>query len=76
MAAATKVRTTVTLDPTLLSEARSLGINVSNILEGSLRDAVKSARAKAWLTDNRRALESWGAWVEENGLPLAKYRQF
>ena len=33
-------------------------------------------RTKAWLEENREALESSNEWVEKHGLPLAKYRMF
>lgn len=28
------------------------------------------------LKENARALEDWNRWIADNGLPLAKYRQF
>ena len=40
------------------------------------RDPDRSKRAQEWLDENREALDSWNAWVEEHGLPLAKYRLF
>lgn len=33
-------------------------------------------RAERWLEENREAIDGWNAWVEANGLPLAKYRLF
>lgn len=45
------------------AEAKRLGINLA-------------AREAIWLRENRAALESSNVWVEANGLPLAKYRQF
>ena len=38
------------------------------------RDPDRSKRAEQWLEENREALDSWNAWVEKHGLPLAKYR--
>lgn len=69
-------RTNLTLDAALVEEARALGINLSRAAEAGLADAVKAAREAAWLEENRAALESSNRWVEEHGLPLAKYRQF
>ena len=40
--------------------------------EAEIREAVRAA----WLEENRDAIESWNAWVEENGLPLERYRPF
>jgi hypothetical protein len=31
---------------------------------------------EAWLKENRAAIESSNAWVEQHGLSLAEYRQF
>ena len=33
-------------------------------------------KAKAWIAENREALEGSNEWVEKHGLPLAKYRMF
>lgn len=72
----TKRATNLTIDPVLLDEARSLNINLSATFEASLRDAVRKKRAAKWLEENRAALEGYNAWIDQNGLPLEKYRQF
>ena len=66
--------TNVSLDSELVAEARALGVNVSKASQVGLEAAVKKARSERWLEENRAALESSNAWVEVNGLPLAKYR--
>ncbi len=33
-------------------------------------------RAEIWLKENKEAIESWNLYVEKNGLPLEKYRNF
>lgn len=71
-----KRATNLTIDPVLLDEARALNINLSATFEASLRDAVRARKAAQWLQENRTALEGYNAWVEKNGLPLEKYRQF
>ncbi|MBI1235394.1 MAG: post-segregation antitoxin CcdA [Alphaproteobacteria bacterium] len=71
-----KRATNLTIDPVLLDEARALNINLSATFEASLRDAVRKLKAAQWLEENRAALEGYNAWVEKNGLPLEKYRQF
>jgi antitoxin CcdA len=71
-----KRATNLTIDPVLLEEARGLGINLSATFEASLREAVRARKAAQWLEENRAALEGYNAWVEKNGLPLEKYRQF
>ncbi len=68
--------TNVSLDSALVAEAKALGVNISMASASGLERAVKQARAERWLEENRQALESSNAWVEANGLPLAKYRLF
>jgi len=68
--------TNLSLDHELLKEARSLDINVSQAAESGVQQAVKSAKAAAWKRENAAAIESSNTWVEENGLPLEKYRPF
>ena len=71
-----KKATNVSLDQALLQEARALGVNVSQAAENGLDAAVRKAKGDAWLEENRSAIEASNTWVEENGLPLAKYRMF
>ncbi|MFL4472283.1 type II toxin-antitoxin system CcdA family antitoxin [Tateyamaria armeniaca] len=68
--------TNLSIDATLLQEARDLDINLSRAAEQGLEDAVAQARAAQWKRDNAAALQSSNAWVQDNGLPLAKYRNF
>jgi len=74
--AAPRKPTNLTLDPSLLTEARSFGVNLSQAAEAGLRRAVAEAKAQAWQRENAAALASSNAWVETHGLPLEKYRQF
>lgn len=71
-----KRATNLTIDPLLLDEARALNINLSATFEASLRDAVRKQKAAKWLEENRAALDGYNDWIEKNGLPLEKYRQF
>jgi antitoxin CcdA len=56
----------------LLDEALRLDVEIGRRSEEQLRQAVR----KAWIEENREAIEACNAWVEKHGLPLAKYRQF
>lgn len=38
--------------------------------------APPSDSASRWKLENRGAMESWGTWMAEHGLPLARYRPF
>ena len=68
--------TNLTLDPSLLTEARSFGVNLSQAAEAGLRRAVAEAKAEAWQRENAAALASSNAWIDAYGLPLDRYRQF
>lgn len=68
--------TSLSLDSALLKEAKALGINVSRSAEAGIAEAVKRHKQEKWLTENAKALASSNAYVEANGLPLARHRQF
>ena len=76
MNAQPKKATNLTLDASLIEEARSFEVNLSRAPEEGLRMAVRQARADRWLAENAEALASSNAWVERHGLPLAQYRSF
>lgn len=68
--------TNVSLDHDYVTEAKALGINISQACERGLIETVKEARSARWLEENREAIESWNEWVKVNGLPLASKRMF
>lgn len=78
MPARSKVRRSanLTINTGLLEEARGLQVNLSRAAERGIEAAVKAERERRWKEENREAIESSNRWVEEHGLPLAKYRQF
>ncbi len=66
----------ITLPEDLLHSARTLGINVSQACEHGLVLEVKQSRQKAWLLENRAAINAWNDHVEASGLPLAAFRRY
>lgn len=60
----------------LLAEAKELGLNVSEAAAAGIAAAVSAEKSRRWKEENREAIESSNAYVEEHGLPLAKYRMF
>lgn len=68
--------TNLSLDNTLLKEARERGINTSRSAEAGIAEAVKRRGQQQWLEENADALASSNAYVDANGLPLARHRQF
>lgn len=68
--------TSLTLDRDLLDQARELGVNISRAAEAGLLAAVKAECARRWKEDNAEAVAAYNKWIEENGVPLARYRKF
>ncbi|WP_183172687.1 type II toxin-antitoxin system CcdA family antitoxin [Acetobacter oryzoeni] len=66
----------MTLPSQLLEEAKSLDLNISQACEQGVKSAIASIRAQQWLAENRSSLEASRQYVEENGLPLADYKNF
>lgn len=68
--------TNVSLDSTLLDQARALEINISRACERGLAEQIEEVRAERWKRENGEAIASSNAYVERLGLPLGKLRQF
>ena len=68
--------TNVSLDATLVADAKALGINLSRACETGLAAELKATRERQWREENRASIDGWNEWVRINGLPLARYRQF
>lgn len=68
--------TNVTLNERLVSEARSLGINISRACEEGLAQAIAATNAQRWKAENRAAIAYSNQYVEEHGIPFADKRQF
>jgi antitoxin CcdA len=71
MVAATKRKTSLTLDVEALEGAKELGINVSAVAEAALVKAVADARRNKWLTENEGTFAAQSDWHERHGHPLA-----
>ncbi|MCI1002244.1 type II toxin-antitoxin system CcdA family antitoxin [Ochrobactrum sp. C6C9] len=71
-----KRATNLSIDNELLSEARQHKINISRAAEIGIAQAIAAAKSALWKDDNRPAIQSSNAYVEANGLPLERYRQF
>lgn len=72
----TRKPTNISLPEALLAEARALRINLSQAAEAGLVRAVAERRAELWKNENPDALESSNRFVQQHGLPLARYRSF
>ncbi len=71
MPAATKRKTSLTLDSAALDAAKTLDIKVSAVAEAALIQAVADARRQNWLAENAAAFAAQSDWHDRNGHPLA-----
>lgn len=76
MTAQLRKSTNLSMDISLIAEAKSLNVNLSRAAENGLRHAVRKARAEQWRAQNAAALAASNTWVEEHGLPLERHRLF
>ncbi len=65
---ARKKAVNVSLDASLVEKAKCHGINLSQLFERHLLEAVRSADEKAWFEANREAIEERNKIVERDGL--------
>lgn len=66
----------LSINPDVIADARAVGINISQVSEKAIKDAIRAERGRRWQEENREAMDGWNRWVEKNGLPLEKYRLF
>ena len=76
MTTAPRKATNLSIDQSLLDEARALRINLSRAAEDGVARAVAQARAAQWQEEKAPALDSSNEWVNRNGLPLDRHRMF
>ena len=58
---------TFTVRTDLMSEARSLRLNTSRAAEAGIESAVKEAKEKAWLEENRAAIDAYNERISREG---------
>ncbi|HYD29751.1 MAG TPA: type II toxin-antitoxin system CcdA family antitoxin [Azospirillaceae bacterium] len=66
--AAQRRPTNVSARPELVAEAKALGINLSQVFEAAVEEAVKLARRQRWVEENRPAFDAYDAYVEKHGV--------
>ena len=68
--------TNVSLPADAVAEAKMRGINVSKACEAGLMAQLDTVRIEQWKRDNQAWIDAHRAWVEDNPLPLERYRLF
>jgi antitoxin CcdA len=66
----------LSIDKSLLAEAKALDINLSRAADEGLAEAIRQRKTRIWLEENREAIEENNRYFEENGLPFSEYRGF
>lgn len=57
----------LTIREDILQDAKDLKLNASKAAEYGIAQAIKEARAQAWLEENKKALSAHNKRVEEQG---------
>lgn len=76
LASTTKKATNITLSSDVLSEAKALGINISQSCDQFLRELVRTERERRWQQDNADFIAAYNQTVANEGLPLDSWRTF
>ena len=66
----------LSVDDALLERARRLKLNLSQVFEAGLADAIRRREAEEWLKRNRAALEAYNEHVEKHGVFSEGLRSF
>ena len=68
--------TNLTIDPVLVTDGKSAGLNLSKIAEDAIRLALRAKLQEQWLTENAEAVEAYNRRIEERGLFNEGLRRF
>ena len=71
-----KKATNLSVDDRLLDQARRLKLNLSQVFEDSLTEAIRQRLREEWLSKNRAALDAYNEHVEEHGVFSDGLRSF
>jgi len=73
---AKKVATNLSLRADLVAEAKALDLNLSEVVDDAIENAVRKARQAAWLADNSEAIDQYNEFVATHGLFSDGRRRF
>lgn len=62
-----KRATNLSADEILLDEAKSYGLNLSEVFADALEKRVREERARRWKEENAEAIESLNEYIAEHG---------
>lgn len=73
---ARKAPTNLSLRIDLVQRAKALDLNLSEVVESALEQAIVAAEQARWLAENADAIEYYNAFVEKHGLFGEEFRPF
>ena len=71
-----KVATNLALRADRVRRARELDLNLSQVVDAALEQAVKAAEDRAWVDENRKAIDEYNALVAKRGVFSDGRRRF
>jgi len=71
-----KVATNLSVRQDLVARARDLKLNLSEVLEAALVEALRRAEQARWLDENREAIDQYNERVERDGVFSDDWRKF
>jgi len=71
-----KKPTNVSINATLLNQAKALKINLSATLEQALSEVIKQKQQALWFKENKQSIQNYNAFVEQKGLFSDDLRSF
>lgn len=66
----------LSLSVDVLDAARTLGINLSQLCDSHLRQAVRAEQERRWREEHSEFVAAYNATLDAEGLPLDSWRSF
>lgn len=61
---------TLSISEDVVQAAKTLQLNMSEAAEAGIQEAVRKAKAAAWLEENKSAIESYNRKIEKRGIAI------
>lgn len=71
-----KAPTNLSLRIDLVERAKALDLNLSEVVEAALEQAIVAAEQARWLAENEAAIDYYNKFIEKHGLFGEEFRDF
>lgn len=71
-----KRATNLNLSVDALDAARQLGLNISQVCDAALREAVRCEQERRWRDEHAGFIKTYNETIAQEGLPLEQWRSF